>query len=159
AAPPSGSPHAVAFLSFRPPHRHLHPFPTRRSSDLKGLITIKDIEKARKYPLAAKDEKGRLRVGAAVGVGKDAKDRARMLVDAGVDALVLDTAHGHSRKVLDMVAWLKGEFGDKVSIIAGNVSTGEGTRALIEAGADCVKVGQGGGSICTTRVVAGIGVP
>ncbi len=126
---------------------------------LKGLITIKDIEKARKYPNAAKDEQGRLRVGAAVGVGKDAKTRARMLVDAGADALVLDTAHGHSRAVLDMVAWLKGEFGDKVAIIAGNVSTGEGTRALIEAGADCVKVGQGGGSICTTRVVAGIGVP
>jgi len=126
---------------------------------LKGLITIKDIEKARKYPNAAKDEKGRLRVGAAVGVGRDAKTRARMLVDAGVDALVLDTAHGHSRKVLDMVSWLKSEFGDRVSIIAGNVSTGEGTRALIEAGADCVKVGQGGGSICTTRVVAGIGVP
>ena len=126
---------------------------------LKGLITIKDIEKARKYPNAAKDEKGRLRVGAAVGVGKDAKTRARMLVDAGVDALVVDTAHGHSRAVLDMVAWLKGEFGHKVAIIAGNVSTGEGTRALIEAGADSVKVGQGGGSICTTRVVAGIGVP
>ncbi|MFO7311501.1 MAG: IMP dehydrogenase [Bacillota bacterium] len=126
---------------------------------LKGLITIKDIEKARKYPNAAKDEKGRLRVGAAIGVGKDAKTRARMLVDAGVDALVVDTAHGHSRAVLDMVSWLKGEFGDRVAIIAGNVSTGEGTRALIEAGADCVKVGQGGGSICTTRVVAGIGVP
>ncbi|MBO8142059.1 MAG: IMP dehydrogenase [Firmicutes bacterium] len=126
---------------------------------LKGLITIKDIEKARKYPNAAKDEKGRLRVGAAIGVGKDARERARMLVDAGADALVLDTAHGHSKAVLEMVSWLKGEFGDRVSIIAGNVSTAAGTRALIEAGADCVKVGQGGGSICTTRVVAGIGVP
>ncbi len=126
---------------------------------LRGLITIKDIRKAKQYPLAAKDEKGRLRVGAAVGVGKHAKERARALVAAGVDALVLDTAHGHSAPVLDMVSWLKGEFGDRVEILAGNVSTGEGTRALIEAGADCVKVGQGGGSICTTRVVAGIGVP
>lgn len=126
---------------------------------LQGLITIKDIKKAKQYPLAAKDEKGRLRVGAAVGVGKQAKERARALVDAGVDALVLDTAHGHSTPVLDMVAWLKGEFGHRVEILAGNVSTAEGTVALIEAGADCVKVGQGGGSICTTRVVAGIGVP
>lgn len=126
---------------------------------LRGLITIKDIKKAKEHPLAAKDEKGRLRAGAAVGVGKDTKQRARMLVDAGVDALVLDTAHGHSQSVLDMVSWLKGEFGDKVAIIAGNVSTGDGTRALIEAGADAVKVGQGGGSICTTRIVAGIGIP
>lgn len=126
---------------------------------LQGLITIKDIKKAKQYPLAAKDEKGRLRVGAAVGVGNQAKERARALVDAGVDALVLDTAHGHSTPVLDMVSWLKGEFGDRVEILAGNVSTGEGTRALIEAGADCVKIGQGGGSICTTRVVAGIGIP
>src|SRR5690606_37950167 len=126
---------------------------------LRGLITIKDIRKAREYPHAAKDAKGRLLVGAAVGVGPRHKDRARALVAAGADALVLDTAHGHSAAVLDMVSWLKGEFGDKVEIIAGNVSTGEGTRALIAAGADCVKVGQGGGSICTTRVVAGIGVP
>lgn len=126
---------------------------------LRGLITIKDIKKAKEHPLSAKDEKGRLRAGAAVGVGKDTRERARALVEAGVDALVLDTAHGHSLAVLDMVSWLKGEFGDKVSIIAGNVSTGEGTKALIEAGADCVKVGQGGGSICTTRVVAGIGIP
>lgn len=126
---------------------------------LRGLITIKDIRKAKEYPNAAKDAKGRLLVGAAVGVGKQAKERARALVDAGADALVLDTAHGHSTSVLDMVSWLKGEFGHRVAIIAGNVSTGEGTRALIEAGADCVKIGQGGGSICTTRVVAGIGVP
>lgn len=126
---------------------------------LRGLITIKDIKKARDHPLAAKDEKGRLRAAAAVGVGQETRERARVLVEAGVDALVLDTAHGHSLAVLDMVSWLKGEFGDKVDIIAGNVSTGDGTKALIEAGADCVKVGQGGGSICTTRVVAGIGVP
>lgn len=126
---------------------------------LKGLITIKDIEKARKYPRAAKDEKGRLRVAAAVGVGSDMSDRAKALVEAGVDALVVDTAHGHSRKVLESVTWLKDRFGDKVDIIAGNVATAEGSRALIKAGADAVKVGIGPGSICTTRVIAGIGVP
>lgn len=126
---------------------------------LKGLITIKDIKKAREYPQAAKDDKGRLRVGAAVGTGTDLKDRANQLVAAGVDVLVLDTAHGHSRKVLDALTWLKGEYGDKVDIIAGNVATEEGARALAAAGADAVKVGMGPGSICTTRVVAGIGVP
>lgn len=126
---------------------------------LKGLITIKDIDKARKYPQAAKDEKGRLRVGAAVGTGPDVKERAAALVEAGVDVLVLDTAHGHSRRVLDTLAWLKSEYGGRVDIIAGNVGTGEGARALIEHGADAVKVGLGPGSICTTRVVAGIGVP
>lgn len=126
---------------------------------LKGLITIKDIEKARKYPNAAKDEKGRLRVAAAVGTGPDTFERAAALVDAGVDVLVLDTAHGHSRRVLDMLVRLKSDFGDRVQIIAGNVATGEGTRALIEHGADAVKVGMGPGSICTTRVVAGIGMP
>lgn len=126
---------------------------------LKGLITIKDIEKARKYPNAAKDEKGRLRAGAAVGTGSDTRQRAAALVDAGVDALVLDTAHGHSSKVLDNLSWLKGEFGSRVSIIAGNVATAAGAKALITAGADAIKVGMGPGSICTTRVVAGIGVP
>jgi IMP dehydrogenase len=126
---------------------------------LKGLITIKDIEKARKHPDAAKDEKGRLRVGAAVGTGADTKDRAEALVGAGVDVLVLDTAHGHSRKVLEMLSWLKSHFGGDVDVIAGNVATREGTKALISAGADAVKVGMGPGSICTTRVVAGIGVP
>lgn len=126
---------------------------------LKGLITIKDIEKARKYPNAAKDEQGRLRVGAAVGTGADTKERAQALVEAGVDVLVLDTAHGHSTKVLDMLSWLKAEFGHAVSVIAGNIATGAGAKALIKAGADAVKVGMGPGSICTTRVVAGIGVP
>jgi len=126
---------------------------------LKGLITIKDIKKAREYPRACKDEQGRLRVAAAVGTGPDTRDRADQLVAAGVDVLVLDTAHGHSRKVLDTLSWLKGEYGDRVDIIAGNVATAEGARALIEAGADAVKVGMGPGSICTTRVVAGIGVP
>lgn len=126
---------------------------------LKGLITIKDIQKARKYPNAAKDSKGRLIVAAAVGVTRDTMDRASALVDAGVDAIVVDTAHGHSKGVLETVRALKERFGGAVDIIAGNVATAEGTRALIEAGADCVKVGMGPGSICTTRVVAGIGIP
>jgi len=126
---------------------------------LKGLITIKDIEKARKYPNAAKDEKGRLRVAAAIGVGPDVDERVPALVEAGVDALVLDTAHGHSKRVLDALARIKSEWGDKVDVIAGNVGTAEGARALIENGADAIKVGLGPGSICTTRVVAGIGVP
>ncbi|MBE3583229.1 MAG: IMP dehydrogenase [Limnochordaceae bacterium] len=126
---------------------------------LKGLITIKDIEKAIKYPRAAKDEKGRLRVAAAVGTSQDTLERAEALVAAGVDVLVLDTAHGHSQRVLSMLEQLKSRFGDRTDIIAGNVATAEGTRALIEAGADAVKVGIGPGSICTTRVVAGIGVP
>ncbi len=123
-----------------------------------GLITIKDIEKARKHPHSAKDERGRLLAAAAVGVGESALRRGAALVSAGVDALVVDTAHGHSRAVLDTVRELKKRF-PKVAIIAGNVATAEGTRALIEAGADVVKVGVGPGSICTTRVVAGIGVP
>jgi IMP dehydrogenase len=126
---------------------------------LKGLITIKDIEKARKYPNAAKDEKGRLRVAAAIGTGPDTYERAKALVDAGVDALVIDTAHGHSKKVLDMIGYIKGEFGSVVSVIAGNIATAEAAKALIQAGADAIKVGMGPGSICTTRVVAGIGVP
>jgi IMP dehydrogenase len=125
---------------------------------LKGLITIKDIEKAKKYPNAAKDSVGRLRVGAAVGVAADTMERARALVKAGADVLVVDTAHGHSRGVLETVARLKAEFPD-TPIIAGNVATAAGTEDLIAAGADAVKVGVGPGSICTTRVVAGIGVP
>lgn len=124
---------------------------------LKGLITIKDILKAKQFPNAAKDERGRLRVGAAVGtVG--ALERAGALVDAGVDLLVVDTAHGHSRLVLETVKALKANF-KNVDVAAGNVGTAEGARALIEAGADAIKVGIGPGSICTTRVVAGIGVP
>lgn len=125
---------------------------------LKGLITIKDIEKARKYPNSAKDARGRLLVAAAVGVGDAHMERAEALVAAGVDVLVIDSAHGHSRGVIDMTRRVKQAF-PHVDVIAGNVSTAEGTRALIEAGADAVKVGQGPGSICTTRVVAGIGVP
>jgi len=126
---------------------------------LKGLITIKDIEKARKYPNAAKDSHGRLRVAEAVGVGKDALERAHALVKAGVDVLVIDTAHGHSRRVIETTKLFKREFGSKVDIIAGNIATAEAAQALIDAGADAVKVGIGPGSICTTRVVAGVGVP
>ncbi len=124
---------------------------------LKGLITIKDIEKARQYPNSAKDEKGRLLVGAAVGVG-DLEVRAPLLVEAGVDILVVDSAHGHSKNVLQAVKELKKKF-PHVPVMAGNVATAEGARDLYLAGADCVKVGVGPGSICTTRVVAGIGVP
>jgi len=125
---------------------------------LRGLITIKDIEKARKFPQAAKDASGRLLVAAAVGVGADSMDRAEALVGARVDVIVVDTAHGHSDGVLNMVRRLKEAFPD-IDIIGGNVATGEGALALIAAGADGIKVGVGPGSICTTRVVAGIGVP
>ena len=122
-----------------------------------GLITVKDIEKSQLYPNATKDNKGRLMVGAAIGVGDEALKRAKQLIDVGVDVLVVDTAHGHSDKVLSTVQEIKKIT--KVDIIAGNVATKEATRALIDAGADCVKVGIGPGSICTTRIVAGIGVP
>lgn len=125
---------------------------------LRGLITIKDIEKARKYPNSAKDARGRLVVAAAVGVGEGEMERAEALVAAGVDAIVVDTAHGHSRNVVEFTRRLKRAF-PSLSVIAGNVATAEATRALIEAGADAVKVGIGPGSICTTRVIAGIGVP
>jgi len=122
-----------------------------------GLITVKDIEKSQLYPHATKDNKGSLMVGAAIGVGDEAIKRAKQLIDVGVDVLVVDTAHGHSDKVLSTVQEIKKI--SKVDIIAGNVATKEATRALIDAGADCVKVGIGPGSICTTRIVAGIGVP
>jgi IMP dehydrogenase len=124
---------------------------------LRGLITVKDIQKRIDFPLATKDAQGRLRVGAAVGVGPDAIERATALVEAEVDVLVVDTAHGHARAVIEMVRTLKSRL--DVELIAGNVSTGEATASLVEAGADAVKVGQGPGSICTTRVVAGVGVP
>ncbi len=125
---------------------------------LRGLITIKDIEKVAAFPNACKDSLGRLRVAAAVGVGKDNLDRAAAVVERGVDALVVDTAHGHSRGVLQQVEALKERFPD-VDVVGGNVGTTEGAQALIAAGADAVKVGMGPGSICTTRVVAGAGVP
>ncbi|SHF48857.1 IMP dehydrogenase [Caloramator proteoclasticus] len=125
---------------------------------LKGLITIKDIEKAVKFPNSAKDEKGRLLVGAAVGVTVDTMDRVKALYEAGVDVIVVDTAHGHSKGVIDMVYRIKNAY-PELQVIGGNVATIEATRDLILAGADCVKVGIGPGSICTTRVVAGVGVP
>ena len=125
---------------------------------LKGLITIKDIEKVLKYPNSAKDDVGRLLCAAAIGVTGDVLDRAGALIDAGVDVLVLDSAHGHSANIMRCVGLVKEKFPD-VQLIAGNVATAEATEALIKAGADCVKVGIGPGSICTTRVVAGIGVP
>lgn len=126
--------------------------------NLKGLITIKDIEKQMKYPNAAKDAQGRLLCGAALGITANVVERAQELINAHVDVVVLDSAHGHSANVLKCVSMLKEKFPD-LQIIAGNVATGEATEALIKAGADCVKIGIGPGSICTTRVVAGIGVP
>ncbi len=125
---------------------------------LRGLITVKDIQKARDNPHAAKDQTERLRVGAAVGVGGDTEQRVAALVEAGVDVLVVDTAHGHSQGVIDRVAWVKKHF-PQVQVIAGNIVTGDAALALRDAGADAVKVGVGPGSICTTRVVAGVGVP
>jgi IMP dehydrogenase len=124
---------------------------------LKGLITVKDIKKQTDYPHATQDEQGRLRVGAAVGVGSDALERAERLVEAGVDVLIVDTAHGHSQGVLDVVKQIKSSF--PVDLVAGNVATAEAVDALVGAGADAVKAGVGPGSICTTRVVAGVGVP
>jgi IMP dehydrogenase len=126
---------------------------------LRGLITIKDFNKTEKYPLATKDPDGRLVVAAAVGVGDDGYARAMSLVDAGVDVVIVDTAHGHSRRVLETVAKLKAEVGHLVDVVGGNVATRAGAAALVEAGADAVKVGVGPGSICTTRVVAGVGAP
>ncbi|WP_373997526.1 IMP dehydrogenase [Bdellovibrio bacteriovorus] len=125
---------------------------------LKGLITIKDIEKAKNYPQATKDEHGRLFVGAGVGVGADSRDRSDALVAAGADVLCVDTAHGHSKNVLEMVKYISQKHKD-VIVVAGNVVTAEGTQALLDAGAEVVKVGVGPGSICTTRVVAGVGMP
>jgi IMP dehydrogenase len=128
------------------------------TNTLKGLITIKDIEKAIQFPNAAKDRQGRLLVGAAVGVSKDTFERTQALVDAGIDMLVVDSAHGHHVNIVDMVRKLRDKY-PELTIVAGNVATGDGTRELIEAGASVVKVGIGPGSICTTRVIAGIGVP
>src|SRR5713101_6201495 len=126
---------------------------------LKGLITMKDIQKKIRYPNATKDEYGRLRVGAAVGVGPDTQARCAALIEEGVDVLVVDTSHAHSRMVIEMVAHVKARFGKQVQLIAGNVVTAEATETLIQAGADAIKVGIGAGAICTTRVIAGIGMP
>ena len=125
--------------------------------ELKGLVTVQDILKESEHPNAAKDAQGKLRVGAAVGVGEGTEERVEALVEAGVDVLIVDTAHGHAQGVLDRVAWIKKNF--KIEVIGGNVGTGDGARALVDHGADGVKVGIGPGSICTTRIVAGVGVP
>ena len=126
--------------------------------ELRGLITVKDIQKSSDFPNAAKDSRERLLVAAAVGVAGDTEERISALVDANVDVIIVDTAHGHTRGVLDRISWVKQQFPD-VQVIGGNVTTGDGALALVEAGADGVKIGQGPGSICTTRIVAGVGVP
>ncbi|MEM9304924.1 MAG: IMP dehydrogenase, partial [Pseudomonadota bacterium] len=125
---------------------------------LRGLVTVKDIQKAKEHPNACKDSEDTLRVAAAVGVGGDTEERIGALVDAGVDVIVVDTAHGHSEGVLARVRWVKANYPD-LQVVGGNITTGEGALALVEAGADGVKVGVGPGSICTTRIVAGVGVP
>jgi IMP dehydrogenase len=125
---------------------------------LRGMITVKDIQKAHDYPLACKDARGALRVGAAVGTGIDTDERVALLVEAGVDVVIVDTAHGHSRNVLERVRQVKRQYPD-LQLIAGNIVTAEAAKALVDAGADCVKVGIGPGSICTTRIVAGVGIP
>ena len=126
--------------------------------ELRGLITVKDIQKATEFPNACKDDQGSLRVGAAVGVGAGTEERVAALAEAGVDVVVVDTAHGHSQGVLDRVAWVKKNF-PQIQVIGGNIATAEAAKALVKAGADAVKVGIGPGSICTTRIVAGVGVP
>ncbi|QHS09255.1 IMP dehydrogenase [Sinimarinibacterium sp. NLF-5-8] len=127
--------------------------------DLRGMITVKDIQKSSDYPNACKDAHGRLRVGAAVSTGADSEERVERLVEAGVDVIVVDTAHGHSRGVIERVAAIKKQYRDQVQVIGGNIATAEAARALADAGADAVKVGIGPGSICTTRIIAGVGVP
>jgi len=126
--------------------------------ELRGLITLKDIRKSEDYPNACKDEQGRLRSAAAVGTGADTPDRAEALIEAGVDVIIVDTAHGHHQGVLDQVKYIKGRH-PEISIIGGNIATGDAAKALVKAGADAVKVGIGPGSICTTRIVTGVGVP
>ncbi len=126
--------------------------------ELRGMVTVKDIDKAQRYPNACKDEHETLRVGAAVGVGPGTEERVQALVDAGVDVLVVDTAHGHSRGVLEVIKWVKSHF-PECQVIGGNVATADGALALVEAGVDAVKVGIGPGSICTTRIVTGVGMP
>ena len=126
--------------------------------ELRGLITVKDMLKSTEHPMAAKDELGRLRVGAAIGVGAGTEERTQALVEAGADVLVVDTAHGHSQGVIERVRWVKKHF-PHVEVIAGNIATGDAARALVDAGADAVKVGIGPGSICTTRIIAGVGMP
>lgn len=139
-------------------HRIERVLVVNRDFELRGLITVKDILKSHEHPLACKDELGRLRVGAAVGVGAGTEERVEALVEAGVDVVVVDTAHGHAQSVLDRVAWIKKHF-SQVEVIGGNIATAAAATALVEHGADGVKVGIGPGSICTTRIVAGVGIP
>ncbi len=139
-------------------HRLERVLVVNEQGELKGMITVKDITKSTVYPRACKDEFGRLRVGAAVGTGDDTEARVRALIEAEVDVIVVDTAHGHSRGVLERVAWVKQQFPD-VQVIGGNIATAAAARDLVDVGADAVKVGIGPGSICTTRIVAGVGVP
>jgi IMP dehydrogenase len=129
-----------------------------KNFELKGLITVKDVLKSSEHPAACKDDAGRLRVGAAVGIGEGTDERVELLVEAGVDVLVVDTAHGHSKNVLNRVKWVKKNF-PRIEVIGGNIATKSAALALVDHGADCVKVGIGPGSICTTRIVAGVGVP
>ncbi len=139
-------------------HRIERVLVVNKSFELRGLVTVKDVLKSSEHPLACKDEMGRLRVGAAVGIGADTDERVELLAEAGVDVLVVDTAHGHSKNVLNRVKWVKKHF-PNVDVIGGNIATAAGALALVDHGADCVKVGIGPGSICTTRIVAGVGVP
>src|SRR5690606_28188328 len=139
-------------------HRLERVLVVNEAGELRGLMTVKDILKATAHPFASKDAAGQLRVGAAVGIGEDTDERVELLVRAGVDVIVVDTARGHSKGVIDRVRRLKREY-PKIDVIGGNIATGEAARDLVEAGADAVKVGIGPGSICTTRVVAGVGVP
>src|SRR5260221_489425 len=139
-------------------HRLERVLVVRDGFELRGLITVKDILKSSEHPYATKDQHGKLRVGAAVGVGEDTEERVAVLVEAGVDVIVVDTAHGHSQGVLDRLKWIKRNAG-LAEVIGGNIATSDGARALVDQGADGVKVGIGPGSICTTRVVAGVGIP
>jgi IMP dehydrogenase len=139
-------------------HRLERVLVVRDGFELRGLITVKDILKSSEHPDAAKDQQGKLRVGAAVGVGEGTEERVEALVEAGVDALVVDTAHGHSQGVIDRLRWVKKNAGN-AEVIGGNIATADGAKALVDAGADAVKVGIGPGSICTTRIVAGVGIP
>ena len=131
---------------------------TDEENSLTGLVTMKDIDKSAEHPLATKDSRGQLQVGAALGTGADTLDRAKALFEAGVDLFVIDSAHGHSQNVIDTIKLIKKEF-PKIDVMGGNVATPEGAQALIDAGVDSVKIGMGPGSICTTRIIAGIGVP
>jgi len=152
-----GSPREEA-LALMHKHRLERVLVVNRNFELRGLITVKDILKSSEHPLASKDGQGQLRVGAAVGVGEGTDERVEALIEAGVDVLVVDTAHGHSQGVLDRVQWIKRKY-PKTQVIGGNIATAAAAKGLVDSGADAVKVGIGPGSICTTRIVAGIGVP